>query len=169
MNSDFHYPTTEVLFMPHRMLKVTLRAAILAFAVSFILIFIFAYAAYCMPDVPDSLITVFAYAALAVGGLLCGIVSSVGNDDNPLIVGSVSGLAYFSLFLICSAGLSLASGCMFGLVPAVISAAAAVMASVVGALIGAKKSASSRSHLRSRSKKNVIKRSAKLRTGYYNR
>jgi len=60
--------------MPHRMLKVTLRAAILAFAVSFFLIFIFAYAAYRMPDVPDSLITVFAYAALAVGGLLCGIL-----------------------------------------------------------------------------------------------
>ena len=153
--------------MPHRMLKVTLRAAILAFAVSFFLIFIFAYAAYRMPDVPDSLITVFAYAALAVGGMLCGILSSVRNDDNPLIVGSVSGLAYFSLLLICSAGLSLASGCMFGLVPAVISAAVSVTVSAAGALIGANKSASSRS--RSRSKKSVLKRSAKLRTGLYNR
>lgn len=150
--------------MSRQSLTVTLRAAILAFAVSFILLFVFAALVYRMPDVSDSLIAIFAHAPLAVSSLLCGITASAGTSDNPLIVGAVSGIVYFALLLCASAAASLITGSVFAVLPMLISAAVSVMLSLAGAFIGAKRSSSSRSH----SKKSIM-RSAIKRAGHSHR
>jgi len=88
--------------MSVKLFRNTLKALLVAVGSVTALLFILSYVSYKSPD-PDKFLSLFAYAALLIGAVLCGAVSSRINKKDGLICGALTGALYSLLLLMGSA------------------------------------------------------------------
>jgi len=147
--------------MSHSMLVGAVKAALIAFALSFVLLFVFAAVILSMPD-PDSMLLLAVYAPLGIGSAVCGILSVLFSGEKHMLSGAISGVFYILLLLFGSVIAALFTGCMIDFLSLLIHSAVVMGLSLLISFAASKKNASPHS------KKSVM-RSAAKRAAYYNR